>query len=154
RFAALERERIAEQEPQQLARAHDEGAIKRWLILAPIALAPGQSGPEGLEAEQIQDEGRLKPKAAEKTVMVSGELKWQEVAQEDSVIDFNVILGRQTWRSVAYAVCYVYSEAEQRGLRMLVGSDDGAKVYLNGKQIYNYLFPHPFILDQDTVQEI
>jgi WD40 repeat protein/serine/threonine protein kinase len=154
RFVALERERIAEQESQRLARAHDEGAIKRWLILAPIALATGQGGPEGLDAEQIQGEGRLKPKAGEKVVMVSGELKWQEVAQEDSVIDFNVILGRQTWRSVAYAVCYVYSETEQRGLQMLVGSDDGAKVYLNGKQIYDYFFPHPFILDQDTVQDI
>ena len=37
---------------------------------------------------------------------------------------------------MAYAVCYIRSEAEQRGLRMLVGSDDEAKVYLNGKQVH------------------
>lgn len=87
--------------------------------------------------------------------MGSSELKWQEVAQEDYVIDFNVILG-ETWRnkSVAYAVCYIRSEAEQRGLRMLVGSDDEAKVYLNGKQIHKYPVGRGFVEDQDTVPDI
>jgi hypothetical protein len=86
--------------------------------------------------------------------MAGVERTWQEVAQEDYVIDFNEILGRQTWWSVAYAVCYIRSEAEQRGLQLLVGSDDGAKVYLNGKQIHKYPFPHPFVPDQALVQDI
>ena len=107
-----------------------------------------------MDTEQIEGEGRLRPKAGEGTVMVSGELKWQEVAQEDYVIDFNVILGDVTQQSVAYAVCYIRSEVEQRGLRMLVGSDDEAKVYLNGKQIHKYPVGWGFVADRDTVPDI
>jgi hypothetical protein len=147
----LQWERTAGQEPQRSARARDEGAIKQWLILAPIALASGQSGADAVDTEQIDGEGQLRPKAGEATVMARGELKWQEVAQEDYVIDFNEILGEVTPQSVAYAVCYIRSEAEQRGLRMLVGSDDQAKVYLNGKQIHKYPLVRNFVADQDTV---
>jgi hypothetical protein len=88
------------------------------------------------------------------TVTVRGELKWQEVTQEDYMLDFNVILGRATDQSVAYAVCYLRSETEQRGLRMLVGSDDEAKVYLNGKQIHQSAFGRGWVADQDTVPDI
>jgi len=85
---------------------------------------------------------------------MGGGPKWQEVTQEDYVIDFNVILGRMTPQSVAYAVCYIRSEAEQRGLQMLVGSDDEAKVYLNGKQVHRYPFVRAFVADQDRVPDI
>ena len=40
------------------------------------------------------------------------------------------------------------------GLRMLVGSDDGAKVYLNAKQVYKAPGPHGFVAAQDTVSDI
>jgi len=70
------------------------------------------------------------------------------------VIDFNAILGHETTQSGAYAVCYLRSESEQRGLQMLVGSDDEAKVYLNGKQMYKYPFGRGFVEDEDTVPDI
>ena len=153
-LAGLQRERTAEEERQRLARAGDEGAIKRWLILAPIPLATNQTGPQGLDLEQVEGEGRLQPKAGETRSIGNSELKWREVALEDYVIDFNAMLGRVTPLSVAYAVCYIRSETEQRGLRMLVGSDDEAKVYLNGKQVHKSPFPRAFIADQDTVPDI
>jgi hypothetical protein len=153
-LAGLERERTAEHERQRIARAGDEGAIKRWLILAPIALATGQSTTEGLDAEQIESEGRLRPKAGKGPIIGSGELTWQEVTLEDYVIDFNVILGHRTTYSVAYAVCYIRSEAEQRELRMLVGSDDEAKVYLNGKQIHKHSSKRSFVANMDTARGI
>ena len=153
-LAGLQRERTAEHERQRIARAGDEGAIKRWLILAPIALATGQSSEDGLDVEQIEGEGRLRPKAGKGPIIGSGELTWQEVVLEDYVIDFNVILGHRTTYSVAYAVCYIRSEAEQHGLRMLVGSDDTAKVYLNGKQIHKYPFQRWLVADEDAVPDI
>jgi len=45
-------------------------------------------------------------------------------------------------------------EAQQRGLCMLVGSDNQAKVYLNGKQIHEYHFRRRFLADEDKVPEI
>jgi hypothetical protein len=70
-------------------------------------------------------------------------------------MDFNAILGQDfSGQCVAYAVCYIWSEREQGGLRMLVGSDDESKVYLNGKQIYEYSVGRGFLVDQDTVADI
>jgi hypothetical protein len=63
-------------------------------------------------------------------------------------------VGLRTDQSVAYAVCYLRSEAEQRGLQMLVGSDDQAKVYLNGKQVHKYAMPRSLVVDQDRVPDL
>ena len=52
--------------------------------------------------------------------------------------------------TVAYALSYVYSPREQT-LPLLVGSDDGIKVFLNGKEIYRLLKIRPAVPDQDTV---
>jgi len=153
-LAVQQRERATGQEPQRLARARDEGAIRQWLILAPIPIAPGQSGAAAMATEQIPGEARLRPKAGEGAVLESGDWKWQETAQGDYVIDFNEVLGELTQQSVAYAVCYVRSEVEQRGLRMLVGSDDEAKVYLNGKQIHTCTVGRGFVPDRDAVPDI
>jgi WD40 repeat protein/serine/threonine protein kinase len=152
RLAARERQRTDEEERQRIVRNRD--SIKQWLVLAPIALPTGQSGVEGLDIEQIEGEARLRPKAGEAKSIGAGELKWREVALPDCVIDFNAMLGHETPQSVAYAVCYIRSEAGQRGLQMLVGSDDEAKAYLNGKQIYKCPFPRSFIAEQDKVPDI
>ncbi len=153
-LAELQRERAFAQGQQRIARARDECAIKRWLMLAPISLAAGQSGIQGLASEQIRGEAALRPKAGEGAMTPSGELKWQEVIQDDYIMNFHEIVGQETLWSVVYMVCYLRSEAEQRGLQLLVGSDDQAKVYLNGKQIHTYNFPREFVADQDTVEDV
>jgi hypothetical protein len=51
-------------------------------------------------------------------------------------VDFNAVLSRKTEYSVAYAVCYVESDRARDDLWLQVGSDDQAKVYLNGREIY------------------
>ena len=153
-LADLAHERAAELDQQRRGRAGDNGAIKRWLILAPIPLTDGQSGGEALQAEQIQGEALLRPRAGETMSIGKVELKWQEVVLEDYIIDFNAILGDLTAQSVAYAVCYIQSEADQPGLQLLVGSDDEAKVYLNGKQVHKSDIPHSFFADQYVVPDI
>ncbi len=52
--------------------------------------------------------------------------------------------------TVAYALTYVYSPRQQ-SLPLLVGSDDGVKVFLNGREIYRLLKIRPAVPDQDTV---
>jgi hypothetical protein len=71
------------------------------------------------------------------------------------VLDFDATLGQVTHScSVAYAVCYIQSKEEQRGLQMLVGSQDESKVYLNGKEVYKAALPHGTVAVQETVQGI
>jgi hypothetical protein len=108
-------------------------------------VATGQTGAQGLDIEQIEAEGQLRPKPGESRFIRGRELKWREVALTNEVIDFNALLEHETTQSLAYAVCYLRSEAVQHGLQMLVGSRDEAKVYLNGKQVYRNGFRVPFM---------
>src|SRR5439155_5060879 len=59
--------------------------------------------------------------------------------------------GRRTENQVAYAVTYVASESPQSNLTMLVGSDDGARIYLNEKETYRRLERRPWSADEDEV---
>ena len=104
--------------------------------------------------EQIRDEGQLRPRAGDATSIGGRELRWKEADANDNVLDFDATLGQVTIGSVAYAACYIQSEAEQHGLQMLVGSQDEAKVYLNGKEVYKAALPHGTVAVQETVQGI
>ena len=86
----------AEQEREINSRARD--SIKQWLILAPINLATGESGAQGLDIEQIEGEGQLRPKTGESRFVGSSELKWREVALTDEVIDFNASWSKRQLR--------------------------------------------------------
>jgi WD40 repeat protein/class 3 adenylate cyclase/tRNA A-37 threonylcarbamoyl transferase component Bud32 len=136
------------------AEEHDESAIKRWLILAPIPLPPGQSGAEGLDIEQIAGESRLRPRAGEMSSVGRDKLKWRNMALPSYAIDFNAIMGQVTEFSVAYAVTYIQSDTDRTGLVMLVGSDDQARIYLNQREIYREPHPITWEPDRDSVSGV
>jgi hypothetical protein len=54
-------------------------------------------------------------------------------------------VGKVSDYCVAYAVCYVISESERNDLLLQVSSDDQAKVYLNGKEVYKYSGVRPLL---------
>ena len=157
--AALEHARaLRAQDPgairERARRAQDPGAIKQWLVLAPIAFEGGEvvgSGGVALGQEQVSGEAHLRPRAGDRVRLGQHELVWSALQQEDYVINFNQVLGEITEWSAAYAVCYIHSETAQTGLRVKVGSDDQAKIYLNGKEIYRSDAPREYAPDQDLV---
>jgi hypothetical protein len=51
---------------------------------------------------------------------------------------------------VAYAFTYVWS-AENQSLPLLLGSDDGVKVFLNGEEVYRLLTIRGAEPDQDKI---
>jgi hypothetical protein len=119
------------------------GFIRDWLVLAPLALKDDQIDllvrcRKGLEREQLPEEARLQPQAGE-PVRVDGQVyTWRAYHEQEPILDFNRFVGKMSEHSVAYAVCYVISAAERHDLFLQVGSDDHAKVYLNGQEIYKY----------------
>ena len=141
-------------EIEHLLRLDDPGAIRRWLILSPIALEAGQSYLQGLELEQLSSEATLRPRAGERVSVGDRDLTWQKHTLRHYAIDFNNLLGAETPRSVAYAVCYVRVDAPRRGLVLKVGSDDLARLYVNGQKIYEQKNTRPLRLDQDTVSDV
>jgi len=77
------------------------------------------------------------------------EIHWQLTkAQKSGFLDMSTF--HPSDLTVGYAMSYVYSPREQ-ALPLLVGSDDGIKVILNGQEIYRLLKIRPAVPDQDTV---
>ena len=153
-LAVRRREQARTTAQERALRVGDPGAIKQWLLLAPIGFERG-TGLEALDLEQVpQEEADLRPQAGERVKVFEGERVWRSIQLEDYLIDFNALLGEQTEWSMAYAVCYIQSDTAQAGLLMKVGSDDAAKVYLNGKQIYEWRGNRVWMPDQDEVRGV
>jgi hypothetical protein len=86
--------------------------------------------------------------------VAESELVWTRLQRDDSLTDFNQLLGKESEWSVAYAVCYIQSGAKQTGLLLKVGSDDEAKIYLNQKEIYRNETARACVPDQDPVEGV
>jgi len=113
----------------------DEGFIRAWLILAPIPLAEGQDPSEAIDKEQLKGEAKLAPKAGDTVKVGDKEVAWKKVTAEDYYFDINKLLGAETTRSVAYAVTYLVADDDVKDAVLKIGSDDGCKVYVNGKEV-------------------
>jgi hypothetical protein len=129
---------------------NDEGFITTWLLLAPIPLKENQSGADALNEEHIKGEAKLQPKAGDKVKVGNKELVWKEHKVKEYFFDFNDFLGQQTEDSVGFAVCYIHADAKMPNIKLKTGSDDQAKVYLNGKEILKQDQARSQDKDQDT----
>jgi WD40 repeat protein len=151
--ASRERE-LAQREADRLAAvARDSGAIKEWLVLGPIPLAPGQNEIDLLDAELLPNEAGLRPRAGERVSIGGTELTWRLVRQADYTLNFNKLVGAAEHAAV-YAVCYLSVPSPCSALKMLVGSDDQAKVYLNGRQIYSQTAVRELVPDKDIASGV
>jgi hypothetical protein len=111
------------------------GGIQDWLVLAPIPRQEEQLAND-LEMEQIQNEADLDPTAGEVAQAGGSKLTWKYETTSDCVLDFQKVTNPKENNCLAYAVAHIYSDEPKEGVRLLFGSDDLAKVYLNGKQIH------------------
>jgi hypothetical protein len=128
-----------------------QGFLQTWLLLLPLPLAPGTSGAEGLDLQQLAGEAQLRPRPGERVPVGTQELVWQEHRSPQALVDFNAVLGRVMERNVVYAVCYLESEQARDGLWLQVGSANQAKVYINGQKIYSRGRRRQSLEDLDTV---
>jgi hypothetical protein len=128
-----------------------EGFVQKWLVLAPIPLPDGQGGAEAVDKEQVRGEAKLRPKAGEKVKVGDKDLAWKEHACKDYLLDFNDLLGSVTEDCVAYAVTYVVAP-EEAVVKMKTGSDDQAKVYLNGREVLKMPEARALEKDQDATE--
>ncbi|MFO1501293.1 MAG: protein kinase [Verrucomicrobiota bacterium] len=151
RLASFEAAGKAAQEKTRRALASDAGAIRHWLVLGPVPLKPEQDGAHAVAMAQIPGEADLRPRPGEPWLPGQADLLWQPVQQDDPIIDFEGIVGKAS-RHVAYAVTYIYASTPANDVQLKIGSDDEAKVYLNGKEVYLWSNPRSFKADQDTVQ--
>jgi mono/diheme cytochrome c family protein len=133
----------------------EEGFLKTWLVLAPIPTSGENTHAADLEAQQIPNEGALAPKAGERVSAGGADLEWKEYKAPEYFVDFRAHVGDARFEDViGYAVCYVTAEAEIKDLSALIGSNDMAKVYLNGQQIFKTEATRGLEKDQDKVENV
>jgi hypothetical protein len=112
-----------------------DGFIKVWVMLAPIPLAEGESQADSLDKETIKGEASLDPKDGDKVKVGNKELTWKKQTAEDYYFDFNKLIGEVTEQQVGYAVTTIVSGDEVKNATLKIGSDDGCKIWLNGKEV-------------------
>ena len=123
------------------------GYIRNWLMLAPIELREGESGADAIFREQIRGEAAFRPKAGE-TVKIGGkELTWQEITASTNYIDFNAVLKTINDGAAGYAVTYIECDTDKPGVIMEVASNDQARIYFNGVDIYVFNEARTLMLD-------
>jgi WD40 repeat protein len=135
-----------------------QGFIQDWLLLLPVPFLPEESGGQTLD-RQLPGEPGLRPRAGQPVRIGDQALVWQKYHSPNAVLDFNAVLGKLTARYFAYAACYLRSDRQRNDLWLQVGSDDQAKVSINGQDVYQFRIPRalggpetigPLSLEQGT----
>jgi hypothetical protein len=132
----------------------EEGFIRNWLVLAPFPFGQAENGSDALGKQQLSDEAKVQPKEGDKVKSGDKELAWKPYKSDSHLLDFNAFLGQQTEDSVGYAVCYLVANRDIPDLTMKTGSDDQAKVYLNGKEVFKNEEARPTEKDQDSTPNL
>ena len=125
------------------------GYIRDWVMLAPIALPEGAPIGDLLLREQVRNEAALKPKEGDTIKINNKELVWKNVTTEKNFFDFNAILKSLNDQSAGYMVTYLECEQDIPEVMMTVGSNDQARIYFNGVDIYAFTDARTLELDGD-----
>jgi hypothetical protein len=125
----------------------NEGFIRNWLVLAPIAVE-GESGAAGIEKALLDGEATIKPKAGDAVAIGGKPVTWTAHQTADYFIDFLQSFGQQRGEYVAgYAVAYVTADEDMK-VTLALSTNDQGKAWLNGKEVFK--FAETRVLEKDT----
>jgi len=140
---------IMEASAADALRPDSAGYIRDWVMLAPIALPERETCADALLKEQIKDEAALRPKAGDKVLIGGKELIWRNIIASTNYFDFNAILNSVNDHAAGFMVTYIECDKEMNEVTMALGSNDQARLYLNGKDIYAVQDARSLQLDAD-----
>jgi acetyl esterase/lipase len=132
-----------------------EGFIRNWLVLAPIPSGEEYAGAVDVNNQQIKDEGNIRPKAGDKATVGTRELVWRAHQASGFILDFKEFVGAgQSEDVIGYAVSYVIADGEMSGLKLQMGSNDQARIYLNGKPVLKFEETRTLEKDQNVADNV
>lgn len=163
-------DRLPKADAQQLAdvftgRSRYDGAtgyLDHWWVLGPLPtgtdLRTAADSPDNravldkiLQRPYLPREPELSPSAGAAAEYDGKRLEWKRVSAAGGSVDFHQVFGRQTQNAVSYAVAVFTAPKELNDVTLLFGSDDGARVWLNGKQVWSINHVRGVGLDDDAV---
>lgn len=141
---------------QEAASPDNEGFIRHWLLLAPIPLDAENEGSVEINGNQIAAEAKIQPKEGDEITVRNKKLMWKKHQASEYFIDFKNFVGKDaiSEQVIGYAVAYVAADEAMAGIKLAMGSNDQAKVYLNGKQVLLYDDTRTLEKDQNTADNL
>jgi hypothetical protein len=144
--------------------ALQSGFLTDWWVLGPIAIegriTSAQPNAENkrlmgaaLDRAWVPSEGLLKPRESGMVTVGNRVLGWKHVRAEEDTLDLIQALG-QTEDAVAYTVAEFEAPQAVSGLKLRFGSDDAAKVWLNGKLIWTINTTRGVTVDEDEIRGV
>ena len=128
-----------------IANAIDGEYVREWLVLGPFF-------PDDLETDFLADksgEANIQPQEGDTVITSDGRtLTWKLYKSKEDIVDLLDAVGDHE-HATAYAFCVLQSETKCDA-EILLGSDDGVAVWINGKQVHLFSGDRPLSLDQDV----
>jgi len=124
----------------------DGNFIKDWLILGPFS---GNDIDQDY-LESVGGEANMNPEVGDNIKTVQGEtLTWNLYRSQENIVDLLQVVGGHT-NVTAYAFCHLQGK-QDTDTEILLGSDDGAAVWLNGELVHkNDVARAVVVADQDV----
>jgi hypothetical protein len=137
------------------SRMDNEGFIRYWVILAPLPSEKTRaSGPE-VAAIRVPNEANLKPKPGETLSYKGKDYVWQKYSSPEYFVDLRKLYQDQKTDDVfALAVAYVSCDEEMKDLKVLAGTNDAGRLYINGKVIFSHEKPRSLEPDATIVNGV
>jgi CubicO group peptidase (beta-lactamase class C family) len=130
--------------------------LRKWMVLGPLPVSdkPGEPGSDMLKNAFDKDPftpGPVDKKKGIPPVNYAGkQYAWQYVESNSDTIQLNKILG-----DTNFVFCYALSEvilAEPRTVLIGLGSDDGVKMWINGKEVHSNSIDRSLTVDDDVFE--
>jgi dienelactone hydrolase len=123
--------------------------IQNWLILGSIPI----SAIDEIDKDFLADsdgEANVRPTEGQRVKIAGSEMKWTPVKCKDVVDLLKMFQGGRTTNAAAYA--YTTINRKQAGkIYLALGSDDGLKVWFNGKMVHRVASIRALVLDNDML---
>jgi hypothetical protein len=136
--------------------------LNDWLVLGPVPSGTDLRTPEDNAPNRAQmaamlrnpflpNEAALDPAEGAAATVGGKSFRWQRARPSGDALDFHQAFGKETQNAVAYAVATVDVPHEMKGVTLLLGSDDAARVWLNGKEVWTVDHVRGVNPDEDVV---
>jgi hypothetical protein len=135
------------------SKVDSDGFVRDWLVLAPFSITEDAGGDE-IDKKQIAAEGELKPKAGDTQKVGDKEGAWKAATAKEYALDINAVLGTRNEDVLAYLVTYVVADKDLPGLTLAIGSNDQAKIWLNGKEVHKFAETRSIEQDSDKIPNV
>jgi len=129
--------------------------MRTWLVAGPVSVSADSSRPDDAEQEKafktdpVTHVNIVPGKAIPAVVANNKEFNWQAISPSKDIIDLDEIFHGKNY-AYAYAVAEIKTSAPANAM-LAVGSDDGIKVWHNGKLVHDNWIPRGVTKDNDLV---